>query len=204
MKHLKVFVILLAVTGIAGCSQVQSFGSSVSSKVSSIGKSDSKAAKSKNSKKKASKKKGKKKESLVSRAKKAQKKTTKTIKKQAAVVTGGLVGEDEYKKAVAKARRNYKKIPSAQICWQARQEIAQSWELYKANKRFIRKNSIGNSGKKLWSAFTSNLYKTVDNAIPLPLPDLPEDQISYAAKQVTYNRDNIKEWASVYNSLCKK
>ena len=188
MKHLKLFVIMFALAGMtAGCAQVKQFGSTVSSKVSSAGKSTSKAAKKTSKKVKATKK-----------------KATKTVKKQAAVVTGGLVGEDEYEKAVAKARRTYKKMPSAQICWQARQEIAQSWELFKANKRFIRKNSIGKKGSKLWSAFTNNLYKTVDNAIPLPLPELPEDRISYAAKQVTFNRDNIQEWSQIYAALCKK
>ena len=176
MKNLKLLVIVLAVTGITGCAQVKDFGSKISS--------GAKTTKTKVSK--------------------TKDKAQKTINKQAAVVTGGLIGEDEYEKAIAKARRRYKKMPSAQICWQARQEIAQSWELFKANKRFIRKNSIGKKGSKLWSAFTNNLYKTVDNAIPLPLPDLPEDRISYAAKQVTFNRDNIREWSAIYNSLCKK
>lgn len=131
-------------------------------------------------------------------------KASKSVKKRAGIVTGGLVGEDEYEKAVKKARRRYNKMPADQICWQARQEIAQSWELYKANKRFIRKNTVGKTGTKLWSAFTNNLYKTVDNAIPLPFPDLPDDRLSYAAKQISFNRDNIEEWSSIYNSLCQK
>ena len=176
MQKLKMFVIIFAVAGIAGCTQIKDFGSKISG--------GAKATKE--------------------RVSNTKKKAQATVNKQAAVVTGGLIGEDEYEKAIAKARRRYKKMPSAQICWQARQEIAQSWELFKANKRFIRKNSIGKTGSKLWSAFTNNLYKTVDNAIPLPLPDLPEDRISYAAKQVTFNRDNIREWSSIYNSLCKK
>lgn len=176
MTKFKILIIALAVTGITGCAQVKN----LSSKISSGAKSAKETAST------------------------SKKKAQKTINKQAAVVTGGLIGEDEYEKAIAKARRRYKKMPSAQICWQSRQEIAQSWELFKANKRFIRKNSIGKKGSKLWSAFTNNLYKTVDNAIPLPLPDLPEDRISYAAKQVTFNRDNIREWSAIYNSLCKK
>lgn len=176
MQKLKMFVVIFAVAGIAGCAQIKDFGSKISG--------GAKATKE--------------------RVSNTKKKAQATVNKQAAVVTGGLIGEDEYEKAIAKARRRYKKMPSAQICWQARQEIAQSWELFKANKRFIRKNSIGKTGSKLWSAFTNNLYKTVDNAIPLPLPDLPEDRISYAAKQVTFNRDNIREWSSIYNSLCKK
>lgn len=187
MKKLKLMMIVVAVAGVTGCAQVKDFGGKISSGAKSATSKISSGAKSaKNS------------------VSKTKKKAEKTVKKQAAVVTGGLIGEDEYEKAVAKARRRYKKMPSGQICWQARQEIAQSWELFKANKRFIRKNSIGKTGSKLWSAFTNNLYKTVDNAIPLPLPDLPEDRISYAAKQVTFNRDNIREWSQIYNSLCKK
>lgn len=176
MKHLKILVITMALGGLAGCSTLEQARSKVSSGFTNT------------------------KERVVKTGKTTQKK----VSKQAAVVTGGLVGEDEYERAVKKARRRYKKMPSAQICWQAKQEIAQSWELFKANKRFIRKNSLGKTGNKLWKAFTSNLYKTVDNAVPLPLPDLPEDRIQYAAKQVEFNRQNIKEWSDIYGSLCKK
>ena len=172
----KVSIIALSVMGLAACSSLGDAGEKLSSGFANT------------------------KEKLT----KSTNKASKSVKKRAAVVTGGLVGEDEYEKAVKQARRRYKKMPSDQICRQARQEIAQSWELYKANKRFIRKNTIGKTGTKLWSAFTNNLYKTVDNAIPLPFPDLPDDRISYAAKQITFNRDNIEEWSSIYNSLCKK
>ena len=176
MPFWKLSLIALSVTGLTACSSLGDAGDKLSSGFAST------------------------KERLT----KSTNKASKSVKKRAAVVTGGLVGEDEYEKAVKKARRRYNKMPADQICWQARQEIAQSWELYKANKRFIRKNTIGKTGTKLWSAFTNNLYKTVDNAIPLPFPDLPDDRISYAAKQITFNRDNIEEWSSIYNSLCKK
>ena len=75
-------------------------------------------------------------------------KTGKKVSKTAGVASGGLIGEDEYEKAVGKARRRFKEIPEAQICWQATQEISQSWELFKANKRFIRKNRFNNTGMK--------------------------------------------------------
>ncbi len=176
MKQVKVLLIAIALGGLAGCESVKTAQSKVSAGFSSG------------------------KEKVVKTTKSTQKK----VSKQAAVVTGGLIGEDEYEKAVKKARRRYKTMPTAQICWQAKQEISQSWELFKANKRFMRKNSLGNTGSKLWKAFTSNLYKTVDNAVPLPLPDLPEDRIKYAAKQVEFNRTNIEEWSVIYNSLCKK
>jgi hypothetical protein len=128
----------------------------------------------------------------------------KKVSKQAGVATGGLIGEDEYEKSVGKARRRFKEIPEAQICWQATQEIAQSWELFKANKRFIRKNRFNNTGMKLFKAFTSNLYKTVDNALPVPLPSLPEDRLKYATKQVEFNRGNMEDWANIYTALCAK
>jgi hypothetical protein len=176
MKHLKLFVMVVALGGLAGCESIKQAQTKVSSGFSNT------------------------KEKVVKTGKSAKSK----VSKQAAVVTGGLVGEDEYEKAVKKARRRYKKMPTGQICWQARQEIAQSWELFKANKRFIRKNSLGSTGSTLWKAFTSNLYKTVDNAVPLPLPDLPEDRIQYAAKQVEFNRKNIEEWSAIYAGLCKK
>lgn len=172
----KLALISLSVTGLTACSSLDGAGDKLSSSFAST------------------------KEKLS----KSTDKASKSVKKRTAIVTGGLVGEDEYEKAVSKARRRYKKMPADQICWQARQEIAQSWELYKANKRFIRKNSIGKTGAKFWSAFTNNLYKTVDNAIPLPFPELPDDRINYAAKQITFNRQNIEEWSSIYNSLCKK
>ncbi|MCH1569130.1 MAG: hypothetical protein L7U47_06930 [Alphaproteobacteria bacterium] len=126
------------------------------------------------------------------------------VSKTAGVATGGLIGEDEYEKAVGKARRRFKEIPEAQICWQATQEISQSWELFKANKRFIRKNRFVKSGVKLFRAFTSNLYKTVDNALPVPLPNLPEDRIQYAARQVEFNRANMEDWSNIYSALCAK
>lgn len=176
MKHVKILLIAVALGGLAGCESIKQAQSKVSTGFSNT------------------------KQKVVKTTKSTQKK----VSKQAAVVTGGLVGEDEYEKAVKKARRRYKKMPTGQICWQAKQEISQSWELFKANKRFIRKNSLGSTGNKLWKAFTSNLYKTVDNAVPLPLPDLPEDRIQYAAKQVEFNRKNIEEWSGIYNSLCKK
>jgi len=128
----------------------------------------------------------------------------KKVSKQAGVATGGLIGEDEYEKSVGKARRRYDDIPEAQICWQATQEISQSWELFKANKRFIRKNRFNNTGMKLFKAFTSNLYKTVDNALPVPLPNLPEDRIQYATKQVEFNRGNMEDWANIYSAICAK
>lgn len=176
MQSWKLALIAISVTGLTACSSLGDAGERLSQ-----GFSDTRAKFSKSTEK-----------------------ATNSVKKRTAIVTGGLVGEDEYEEAVKKARRRYKKMPADQICWQARQEIAQSWELYKANKRFIRKNSIGKTGTKLWSAFANNLYKTVDNAIPLPFPDLPDDRISYAAKQISFNRDNIEEWSSIYNSLCKK
>lgn len=176
MKKLKILLIAVSLGGLAGCGSVGQVQSKFKSGFSST------------------------KETVV----KTTKTTKKKVSRQAAVVTGGLIGEDEYEKAVKKARRRYKTMPTAQICWQAKQEIAQSWELFKANKRFMRKNSLGNTGSKLWKAFTSNLYKTVDNAVPLPLPDLPEDRIKYAAKQVEFNRGNIEEWSAIYNALCKK
>ena len=126
----------------------------------------------------------------------------KKVSKQAGVATGGLIGEDEYEKSVGKARRRYQEIPEAQICWQATQEISQSWELFKANKRFIRKNRFNNTSMKLFKAFTSNLYKTVDNA--LPLPSLPEDRLKYATKQVEFNRSNMEDWANIYSAICAK
>lgn len=176
MKKVKLLVIAIALGGLAGCETVKQAQSKVSAGFSST------------------------KQKVV----KTSKSTRSKVSRQTALVTGGLVGEDEYEKAIKKARRRYKKMPSAQICWQAKQEIAQSWELFKANKRFIRKNSLGSTGNKLWKAFTSNLYKTVDNAVPLPLPDLPEDRIKYAAKQVEFNRKNIEEWSVIYDSICKK
>lgn len=176
MQPWKIALIAVTLTGLAGCSSLDDAGDKLSDGFSGV----------------------------KSKLSKSADKAKSSVKKRAGIVTGGLVGEDEYEKAVSKARRRYKKMPSDQICWQARQEIAQSWELYKANKRFIRKNSIGKTGNKLWSAFTNNLYKTVDNAIPLPLPDLPDDRLSYAAKQIAFNRDNIEEWSVIYNSLCKK
>ena len=176
MQSWKIAIIALSVTTLAGCSSFGDAGDKLSSGFANVKDSVSKRVD----------------------------KTKNSVSKRTAIVTGGLVGEDEYEKAVAKARRRYKKMPADQICWQARQEIAQSWELYKANKRFIRKNSIGKTGNKLWSAFTNNLYKTVDNAIPLPFPDLPDDRLSYAAKQITFNRKNIEEWSVIYDSLCKK
>lgn len=176
MQAWKITLIAVSVTGLTACSSLGDTGSKLSNGFANVKDSVSKTTE----------------------------KTKNSVKKRAAIVTGGLVGEDEYEKAVSKARRRYKKMPSDQICWQARQEIAQSWELYKANKRFIRKNSIGKTGNKLWSAFTNNLYKTVDNAIPLPFPDLPDDRLSYAAKQISFNRKNIEEWSVIYDSLCKK
>ena len=128
----------------------------------------------------------------------------KKVSKQAGVATGGLIGEDEYEKSVGKARRRYDDIAEAQICWQATQEISQSWELFKANKRFIRKNRFNNTGMKLFKAFTSNLYKTVDNALPVPLPSLPEDRLKYATKQVEFNRSNMEDWANIYSAICAK
>ena len=176
MKQVRLLVMVIALGGLAGCESIKQAQSKVSSGFTNT------------------------KDKVV----KTGKNTKKKVSKQTAVVTGGLIGEDEYEKAVKKARRRYKKMPTGQICWQAKQEIAQSWELFKANKRFIRKNSIGQTGNKLWKAFTSNLYKTVDNAVPLPLPDLPEDRIQYAAKQVEFNRKNIEEWSGIYQGLCKK
>ncbi len=176
MKQVKVLLIAFAIGGLAGCESVNQARGKVASGFSST------------------------KEKVVNTTKSTQQK----VSRQAAVATGGLIGEDEYEKAIKTARKRYKTMPTAQICWQAKQEIAQSWALFKANKRFVRKNSLGNTGSKLWKAFTSNLYKTVDNAVPLPLPDLPEDRIKYAAKQVEFNRTNIEEWSVIYNSLCKK
>jgi hypothetical protein len=44
----------------------------------------------------------------------------------------------------------------------------------------------------------------VDNALPVPLPSLPEDRLKYATKQVEFNRSNMEDWANIYSAICAK
>ena len=98
MQFWKLSLIALGVTGLTACSSLGDAGDKLSSGFAST------------------------KEKLS----KTTDRATNSVKKRTAIVTGGLVGEDEYEKAVKKARRRYNKMPADQICWQARQEIAQS------------------------------------------------------------------------------
>ena len=58
------------------------------------------------------------------------------LKSGAKNVEKSLKGESDYEKEMAKVGRRFKRIPSDQICWQARQEISRSWELFKISKKF--------------------------------------------------------------------
>jgi len=126
------------------------------------------------------------------------------LKSGAKNVEKSLKGESDYEKEMATVGRRFKRIPSDQICWQARQEISRSWELFKISKKFVRRNRESDFGSRFWTELTSNFYNTVDSALPLSLPDLPLDRLAYAAKQIEINQQNMVEWSAIHNALCKK
>lgn len=126
------------------------------------------------------------------------------LKSGAKNVEKSLKGESDYEKEMAAVGRRFKRIPSDQICWQARQEISRSWELFKISKKFVGRNKESDFGNRFWTELTANFYNTVDSALPLSLPDLPLDRLAYAAKQIEINQKNMVEWSAIHNALCKK
>ena len=87
------------------------------------------------------------------------------LKSGAKNVEKSLKGE-RYEKEMAAVKRRFKRIPSDQICWQARQEISRSW-VFKISKKFVRRNKESDFGNRFWTELTANFYNTVDSALPL-------------------------------------
>lgn len=114
----------------------------------------------------------------------------------------GLVGEAEYAARMSEAHKAYKAIPTPKICQQATQEIAESWAVYELSRDFLQQNVDRSNAGAFWKSFTGKLYKSVDNVVPLPLPDLPQDRLVYAAKQLEFSRTNIEKWSAIHRALC--